>query len=63
MRCEWCGEIMLEDEAFVSGGMVKLKNVSVLHCMKCGRVEYRSKDGVRLVTGSSHRSMSGKANP
>ena len=40
MKCERCGASMLEEQIAVSGGLVKLKNVSAWHCTECERVEY-----------------------
>lgn len=59
MKCERCGESMLEDQLSASRGMASLKNVSVLRCMKCGRLEYRTKDGIKVVTEAIQRSVSG----
>lgn len=59
MKCERCGEIMVEDYISVRGGIATLKTVSVLRCTHCGRLEYRSADGVRVVTGANQRTVSG----
>jgi hypothetical protein len=40
MKCERCGASMLEEQITVSGGLVKLKNISAWHCTECERVEY-----------------------
>jgi hypothetical protein len=40
MKCERCGAPMLEEHVTVSGGLVKLKNISAWHCIDCDRVEY-----------------------
>jgi hypothetical protein len=40
MKCERCGAPMLEEQITVSGGQVKLKNISAWHCTECERVEY-----------------------
>jgi hypothetical protein len=40
MKCERCGAAMLEEHVAVSGGLVKLKNISAWHCTDCKRVEY-----------------------
>ena len=42
MKCERCGGIMQEGQVSVGGGMIAVKNVSVLQCMNCGRREYGS---------------------
>ena len=56
MRCERCGEIMLEDQVFVRGGRVRVKNITVQQCMKCGRLEYKTADGIKVVTAASQQS-------
>ena len=40
MECERCGASMVEEQITVSGGLVKLKNISAWHCTECERVEY-----------------------
>jgi hypothetical protein len=42
MKCERCEGLMQEERLFVSGGMVLIKEVSVWHCLDCGRTEYRT---------------------
>jgi hypothetical protein len=42
MKCERCGSDMREEQVCVTGGLVKIKNVSAWHCTGCGRVEYQS---------------------
>ena len=40
MKCERWGAPMREEQVTVSGGLVKLKNISAWHCTECERVEY-----------------------
>jgi hypothetical protein len=47
--CERCGNLMQEDEAFISGDMKSLKRLFVLHCIKCGRREYRAASGIKSL--------------
>ncbi len=42
MKCDRCGSEMVEEQVCVTGGLVKIKNVSAWHCTNCGRVEYLS---------------------
>lgn len=42
MKCERCEGLMQEERLVVSGGMVKIKEVSAWRCLGCGRIEYRT---------------------
>jgi hypothetical protein len=33
---------MCEEQLVVQGGLVKVKNMTVWHCMSCERIEYRN---------------------
>jgi YgiT-type zinc finger domain-containing protein len=54
MNCERCGEAMSDEDIKVKGGLVKVKNVTVWYCTRCGRTEYR-------YTPNSCWAQSGKA--
>lgn len=41
MKCERCQGVMREESLVVRGGLVKIKNMTAWHCMRCGRTEYR----------------------
>lgn len=49
MKCERCEGVMHEERFVVSGGMVKIKNVSAWHCRDCGRIEYRVNVANRVI--------------
>jgi hypothetical protein len=60
MKCERCGARMLEEHVAVSGGVVKVKNLSVWHCTQCNREEYRAMVNVATaVTPASQMGCSG----
>lgn len=45
MKCDRCGSGMTEEQVSVTGGLVKIKNISAWHCTHCGRVEYKPAHG------------------
>ena len=49
MKCERCEGVMQEERLGVSGGMVKIKEVSAWHCRNCGRIEYRINVANRVI--------------
>jgi len=49
MNCERCEGLMQEERLVVSGGMVKIKEISAWHCRECGRIEYLSIVAKRVV--------------
>ena len=63
MTCERCGASMQEEHVAVSGGLVKVKNLSVWHCTQCERVEYGTMPSVAAtVNTAAQRDMSGQCN-
>jgi hypothetical protein len=61
MKCERCGAApMLEEKVIVSGGLVKLKNISAWHCTECKRVEYGTMHSLAAAVNTTiQRDMSG----
>jgi hypothetical protein len=60
MKCERCGASMLEEQIVVSGGLVKLKNISAWHCTECERVEYGTmRSPAAAVNTASRQDVSG----
>jgi hypothetical protein len=50
MKCERCSAPMVEEHVIVSGGLVKLKNISAWTCTVCKRVEYGTMSGFTALT-------------
>jgi hypothetical protein len=55
MKCERCGASMLEEQITVSGGMVKLKNISAWTCTECERVEYGTMRSLAATVNTAAR--------
>lgn len=58
MKCERCGASMLEEQIAVSGGLVRLKNISAWHCPECERVEYGTMHSVAAAVTAARQDIS-----